>query len=153
MKTLAHARDKEEILRRLAAVRADSPRRWGRMTAPQMVCHLSDAFLGVMGERPVRMAQTPFRRTVMKWLALSTPFPWPRDIPTSPEFDQATGAGTRPAEFAADVSRLRALVDRVTSGEVPVPWGEHPYFGRLSARGWLRWAYLHMDHHLRQFGA
>jgi hypothetical protein len=28
----------------------------------------------------------------------------------------------------------------------------HPIFGALSARDWLRWGYLHADHHLRQFG-
>jgi hypothetical protein len=29
---------------------------------------------------------------------------------------------------------------------------EHPFLGKLSRAEWLRWAYLHMDHHLRQFG-
>ena len=153
MKTLAHARDKEEILRRLATVRADSPRRWGRMTAPQMICHLTDAFLGVIGERPVRRYQTLFSRTVVKWFALHVPLRWRAGIPTSPEFDQAAGAGTPPAEFAADVERLRGLVLRVSSGADPVPWTEHPLFGTLTARQWLRWSYLHVDHHLRQFGA
>ena len=153
MKTLAHQRDKEEILRRLATVRVDSPRRWGRMTAPQMICHLADAFQGVIGERPVTQAQSLFRRTVMKWVALHVPLPWPAGIPTSPEFDQAAGRGTTPADFAADVARLRSIVEKVTSGAVPVPWTAHPYFGPLSARDWLRWSYLHMDHHLRQFGA
>jgi hypothetical protein len=28
----------------------------------------------------------------------------------------------------------------------------HPIFGAMSERAWLRWGYLHMDHHLRQFG-
>jgi len=28
----------------------------------------------------------------------------------------------------------------------------HPIFGGMSERAWLRWAYLHTDHHLRQFG-
>jgi hypothetical protein len=28
----------------------------------------------------------------------------------------------------------------------------HSFFGRLSRTEWLRWGYLHMDHHLRQFG-
>jgi Protein of unknown function (DUF1569) len=28
----------------------------------------------------------------------------------------------------------------------------HPLFGRMSASSWMRWAYLHADHHLRQFG-
>lgn len=152
MKTLARARDKEEILRRLAAVRPDSRPRWGRMTAPQMICHLTDAFLGVIGERPMSPARSLLGRTLVKWIALHAPARWPRGIRTRPEIDQLAG-GTRPQEFAADVARLRAVVDRVTSGEVPVPWGEHPYFGRMSARDWLRWSYLHMDHHLRQFGA
>jgi hypothetical protein len=28
----------------------------------------------------------------------------------------------------------------------------HPIFGPMSDAAWLRWGYLHMDHHLRQFG-
>jgi hypothetical protein len=28
---------------------------------------------------------------------------------------------------------------------------QHPIFGPMSRSAWLRWAYLHMDHHLRQF--
>jgi hypothetical protein len=153
VKTLAHARDKDEILRRLATVRADSPRRWGKMTAPQMICHLTDAFLGVIGEATVRPHQTLVSRTLVKWFALYVPLRWPAGIPTSPEFDQSAGAGTRPAEFAADVERLRGLVLRVSSGVDPVPWTQHPLFGKLTARQWLRWSWLHMDHHLRQFGA
>jgi hypothetical protein len=153
MKTLARARDKEEILRRLATVRADSPRRWGRMTAPQMICHLTDAFLGVIGELPIRREATLMGRTLVKWFALYAPVNWPSGIPTSPEFDQAAGAGTRPSEFAADVERLRGLVVRVSSGADPAPWTAHPIFGPLTARQWLRWSYLHVDHHLRQFGA
>jgi hypothetical protein len=29
----------------------------------------------------------------------------------------------------------------------------HPIFGRMSEAAWLRWGWLHADHHLRQFGA
>ena len=29
----------------------------------------------------------------------------------------------------------------------------HPFFGAMSPNQWLRWGYLHTDHHLRQFGA
>jgi len=29
----------------------------------------------------------------------------------------------------------------------------HPIFGWMSEASWMRWAYLHTDHHLRQFGA
>ena len=29
---------------------------------------------------------------------------------------------------------------------------EHPIFGAMSVKDWMRWGYLHADHHLRQFG-
>jgi hypothetical protein len=32
-------------------------------------------------------------------------------------------------------------------------WAEsHPMFGGMTAKDWMRWGYLHADHHLRQFG-
>lgn len=55
MKTLAHGREKDEIRRRLSALRPDSPRRRGRMTAHQMICHLSDSFLAVTGQRHITL--------------------------------------------------------------------------------------------------
>ena len=50
MKTLARESDAAEILRRLRAVRPDSVGRWGRMSAHQMVCHLSDGYRLLTGE-------------------------------------------------------------------------------------------------------
>lgn len=150
MKTLARARDKAEVLRRLQALSAASPRRWGRMSAPQMVCHLSDSFLAVTGQRHVSMAADLLQRTLVKWIALYLPLRWPAGVRTRPELDQHAGGGTRPAQFEVDVARLLQLVEQVTSAEPR--WHVHPRFGRMSDGEWLRWAYLHMDHHLRQFG-
>jgi hypothetical protein len=71
---------------------------------------------------------------------------------TRPEIDQEIG-GTKPLDFDADVTQLEALVELITTQTKSVTWQRHPIFGTLSERSWLRWAYLHMDHHLRQFGA
>lgn len=152
MKTLARHCDKAEILQRLKAVRPDSARRWGRMSAHQMVCHLSDSFRAVTGQKPVSHAAGPLQRTLVKWIALYAPLPWPAGIRTRPEIDQELG-GTTPADFAADVLQLEALLEHITTETRTFEWQLHPIFGRLSERAWLRWAYLHMDHHLRQFGA
>jgi len=152
MKTLARHCDKAEILQRLKAVRPESARRWGRMSAHQMVCHLSDSFLAVTGQKPVSHAAGPLQRTLVKWIALYSPLPWPAGIRTRPEIDQELG-GTTPADFAADVAQLEALLEHITTVTRTFEWQPHPIFGRLSERAWLRWAYLHMDHHLRQFGA
>jgi len=149
MKTLAHSQDKNEILRRLETLRPDSPRRWGRMTAHQMICHLNDSFLGVTGRRDISPATSLLQRTLIKWIALYAPFRWPAGVPTRPEVDQEAG-GTPPSNFAADMAQLRSLVELVTTQRGC--FQTHPIFGRMSEAQWLRWAWLHMDHHLRQFG-
>jgi hypothetical protein len=150
MKTLASDRDRAEILRRLRAVRADSAARWGRMSAHQMVCHVSDGFRMAAGHKPVRHSARLLERTLLKWMVLYLPRRWPAGITTSPEIDQEVG-GTRPIDFAADVAQLEALVGLATQTGTG-GWQRHPFFGRMSEADWLRWGYLHADHHLRQFG-
>ena len=152
MKTLAHEYDKAEVLHRLRALRRDSVRRWGRMSAHQMVCHLSDACRILTGERPSQLVASPLPRPIMKCIALYVPVRWPAGLPTTPDLDQ-DGGGTRPVDFDADVAELGKLLDRIATdrrGHLAGPL--HPIFGRMSGSAWLRWAYLHADHHLRQFG-
>jgi len=152
MKTLARPRDRAEILRRLRDVRPESVRRWGRMSAHQMVCHVGDSFRMVTGHKPVSDATSLLHRTVVKWIALYAPLRWVPGIRTIPEIDQELG-GTRPTDFAADIAQVEALMEVVTAATRSFDWPLHPVFGRMSDRAWLRWGYLHMDHHLRQFGA
>jgi len=150
MKTMARAQDKEEIVRRLRTIRTDSARRWGRMSAHQMICHLSDSFLAVTGQRDISPASGLLQSTLIKWIALYAPLQWPRGVPTRPEVDQEVG-GTKPSHFAADVTQLEMLVELITTRKGCFG-PTHPIFGNMSDTDWMRWAYLHMDHHLRQFG-
>ena len=149
MKTLARDRDKAEILGRLGRLRPESLGRWGRMSAHQMVCHLSDAYRMATGEKRVTHRPHFLETTIVKWIALYLPLSWPAGFATRPEIDQEMD-GTKPLEFAADVAELVALIELVaqTTGN----WPRHPIFGTMSRRAWLRWAYLHANHHLRQFG-
>ncbi len=152
MRTLAREPDMAEILRRLRALRQDSARRWGRMSAHQMVCHLSDGCRLLTGDRTSPLAATPLPRIMMRWIALYVPVRWPAGILTTAELDQYAG-GTRPADFDADVAELEQLLREVVTVRSDRLDGHlHPVFGRMSASAWLRWAYLHADHHLRQFG-
>ena len=148
--SLARRTDAEALRRRLADLRPSARPRWGRMSAHQMVCHATDALRMAAGETPVSAASGLFQRTLLKWIVLYLPLSWPAGIPTRPEIDQECG-GTAPAEFARDVAQLDALLHRLATE--PVSWPAHPIFGPMSRRQWLRWAYLHTDHHLRQFGA
>jgi hypothetical protein len=151
MHTLAQPADKAELLRRLKTLRSDSVRRWGRMSAHQMVCHLTDASRMMTGEKTVSAATGLLQRTLLKWAALYLPLPWPAGILTRPEIEQGLG-GTCPTDFDADVKELIDVIHHVASGGQSSDWPPHPVFGPLSRDAWLRWTYLHMDHHLRQFG-
>ena len=104
-----------------------------------------------MKPNPASDATTLLHRTIVKWTALYAPVRWPSGIPTRPELDQTVG-GTPPVTFAADVAELEALMDVFTARTNSSLWPRHPMFGRMSEADWLRWGYLHMDHHLRQFG-
>jgi hypothetical protein len=152
MKSFAREKDRRELLARLKTVREDSRSRWGVMTAHQMVCHLADAFLMMIGERRITAdARGLLERTLVKWIALYAPVRWPAGILTRPELDQTAG-GTKPERFLVDVSRVELLMQRAATA-ADCETRSHPIFGRMSEAAWMRWAYLHMDHHLRQFGA
>lgn len=151
MNTLAREGCKGELIERLRRTRPDSSRRWGRMTAHQMVCHLGDNFRMALGQKPVSDATGPLQRTLIKYIALYTPLRWRPGILTRPEIDQEAG-GTRPGEFAEDLQEAERLLIVVASRSGRANWPSHPVFGRMSERDWMRWAYLHTDHHLRQFG-
>ncbi len=122
------------------------------MSAPQMICHLSDGFRMYMGLKPVKPASVPYPRSLMRWIALWVPIPWPHGFKTVPELDQQAD-GTRPLEFEKDVRDLCQLMERFTGRPRDYQFQPHPHFGQMAEQDWMRLGYLHMDHHLRQFGA
>jgi Protein of unknown function (DUF1569) len=120
------------------------------MTPHQAICHLNDSFRSMMSARSISSASTFFSRTVVKWVALRAPMQWPHGVQTRPEVDQEIG-GTKPVEFMSDRRVLEALIEQF-AGRAGRDLQPHPMFGRMSNGEWLRWGYLHVDHHLRQFG-
>ena len=150
MKSLLNPGHRSALMKRLSQVRPDTPRRWGRMSAHGMICHLSDSFLGCLGDRPIWDRSNFLRRTVMRFGACTVPLPWPKGYRTSPEVDQERD-GTPPGDFATDLENLNALVDTFVDRLDPETM-RHPVFGLLSQAEWGRWAYRHVDHHTRQFG-
>ena len=151
-KTLANGADKAEIVERLRRLSSDAQRQWGKMTAHQMICHLIDSHRLPMGERKAADKSNFATRTIVKLLALRAPMQWPHGVKTAPELDQAAGAGLAPSVFESDRAQLLQLIDRFSAEHRDFQFALHPIFGRMSEWEWMRWAYLHADHHLRQFG-
>ena len=156
-RNIGNSADKQQIVERLQKIQPSSIRLWGKMTAPQMICHLADSFRVTMGEKPwpterISVTPIPMPDWFVKWFAFNVPMKWPQGTPTRPEVEPGKG-GTPPAEFDADRRELLRLLERFTREPRDFEWHEHPIFGTMTEAEWMRWGYLHMDHHLRQFGA
>lgn len=120
------------------------------MTAHQMICHLDDSLQAAIGRRRVSPAERQYG-PLMKWLALNLPMKWPHGVPTRPEVDQLK-SGTPPADFEDDVCELLALTEEFARQPRNFAFAVHPIFGNMTEAEWMRWGWLHADHHLRQFG-
>ena len=148
-KTLANEADVAEVQARMKALTGTESARFGTMSVAQMVCHLREAFRATTEERTLTPVEKfPLPPGVIKWLALRTPMQWRPGIKSVRELEPGQ-PGTVPADFAADRAGAIAAMEEFRAGARE---RVHPYFGRMCAQDWLRWGYLHADHHLRQFG-
>ncbi|MBC8167589.1 MAG: DUF1569 domain-containing protein [Bryobacteraceae bacterium] len=152
MRTLSDPDIRTSVIERVKTLRPGSKAVWGQMNVHQMICHLSDSFRAALGEKVASPAAGWASRNLLKWMALYLPMPWPRGIKTRPEMEQGVG-GTCPTDFGEDRRKLLHLLDRFSRPGDELGRFTHPLFGSMSVKEWRRWGYLHMDHHLRQFGA
>jgi Protein of unknown function (DUF1569) len=139
----------KEVKERLAHVRPDSERQWGKMDPAQMMAHCSAAIemaegkivsprimigrlLGPLAKRSLIVRGEPMRRN-------STTAP---SVLISNERD-----------FVTEKQRLLESIDRfVTGGPAKCARQPHFFFGPLTPDEWASLMYQHLDHHLRQFG-
>lgn len=148
MPTMFDANDRAAMLARLKRLGPQAERRWGKMTAPQMVWHLTAQLRHALGETKVAPRGSWLLRTpLVHWLIIDSTLPWPRSAPTSPTY-LAFDLG----EWNADVATLeRVLGEWVGRGEANAAC-VHPAFGALTGRQFGRLVWRHWNHHLTQFG-
>jgi hypothetical protein len=148
MRSLSDSRVLAALTERIERITPDQPRRWGRMTAHQMTVHLVQVAEAALGQHDFAIPpQTP--RRVIKLVALYLPVPWPRNLQTGADL-----AATKviPEAFAADRRRAITTLADLASATPGRLAQRHPVFGPMTHGDWHRWAFLHVDHHLRQFG-
>ncbi len=141
------------LVARLRSLEPDQPRRWGTLSAGEMLCHLGDSHEAALGVRvPVGRVPVERHRPLLKWFGLRAPWRWPKGMPTRPGIDPHR-QGTRPGEFEADRTRVIATLQRIAAADRAELGVAHVVFGLMTLDDWHRWAARHVDHHLRQFGA
>ena len=149
MKNIFEAATVAEVKGRMAQLRPDSARLWGKMNAPQALAHCSAGVELALGDKkPPRVLAGRVFGWIVKPLALKDDAPMRRNSPTIPDLviqDER--------DLGRERERLAGLIDRFAAGG-PAGCTQHPhsFFGPLTPDEWAILMYKHLDHHLRQFG-
>lgn len=131
---------------RVQALRADSPRKWGTMSADQMMWHVSQALDLCMGNLSGGIEKAPpLPKPILRFLVLSVP--WPKGAPTS----KVTKAAGEKRDFEAERARCLRLIDEFAARPIDGQWPLHPILGRMSGDQYSRLQAKHLNHHLTQF--
>lgn len=145
--SLFRAESRQVLLDRIAALRDDSPRAWGKMNPAQALAHLSIALEAALGD--TRLKRTFIGRLIGKSVlkkALSDK-PWGRGAPTHKTYIVADQR-----KLETERTKLLALVKRVgAAGPAGMAKDPHPFFGPMTPEQWDLLMWRHIDHHLRQF--
>ena len=148
MKTLAQPKDAAEIRTRILALTPSDAPQWGIMTVGQMICHVREAYVYALADSPADLISLPFPPTVVKHFALKLPTPWPHSLTTIPQL-KLDAPGMVATNFEHDRNTLLTAFDSFCT--LINHTRDHPFFGSMEHADWMRWGYLHPDHHLRQF--
>jgi hypothetical protein len=146
MKSIWNAPARQELRERLARLTPANDRRWGTMSAPQMLAHLVDAMRMAVGEMQIPSRKLPLRFTPIRQLVIYC-LPFPKGAPTAPQL-----VSRPPGDWPSECATLLGLIDRFAERERDGGWPEHPAFGKLTGGDWGVLTYRHIDHHFKQFG-
>jgi hypothetical protein len=150
MKNLFEATAVEEVKERMALLRPDSERQWGKMNPAQTLAHCSAAMEMALGDRtPPRILIGRLLGRFAKKSMILNENPMPRNVGT----DKSLVVSDK-RDFVMERQRLREFIDRFAAGG-PRACTSHPhfFFGPLTPEEWAALMYQHLDHHLRQFRA
>ncbi|NUM55007.1 MAG: DUF1569 domain-containing protein [Candidatus Hydrogenedentes bacterium] len=147
MPSMFDADTRNNLLRRIRNLTPDAPRAWGRMTAPEMIAHLTDQMHHTLGDATAAPIRDFRRWPGIKYLAIHV-VPWPKGRVIGPP----EAFVTKPADWHNDVEMLIALVERFGALDPNGKWADHAIFGAMTGRDWGVFCHKHFDHHLRQFG-
>jgi hypothetical protein len=148
MPNLYQTKPVEELYARLARLRSDSFRQWGKMTPAQAMAHCSAQLEMMLGRSfPPRRFIGRFLGRFAKAEVLGEK-PIRRNMPTD-----ANLIITDERDLDGELLRVRRLIaEFVEAGPEGCTRHPHSFFGNMSPTEWATLMYKHLDHHLRQFG-
>ncbi len=137
-----------KLRKRIGEITSNSRRLWGTMSAAQMVLHCQKPMEVAEGTLKISIGigTLLFGRISKSTFLKSDGFE--KNLPTSREFKISIEP-----DFEIEKEKLLEMVRRFNEfGPAIITNSKHPFFGNMTANEWGILQYLHLDHHLRQFG-
>ena len=149
MKTILNADGANDLTKRVNALHPTSQSLWGSMSVTEMLHHCNRATQSILeGKAPPK--QSTFKQQVLKFMFLNVIKKLPKNA-TAPKRFNVKLSQLVPAEFEIERNEFLDLIDRFTKHKDEITLS-HPRFGALKTKEWGKFVWMHLDHHLRQFG-
>lgn len=151
MKNIHNKADYDEVVERIATLNNDSHRQWGIMKVEQMLAHCSDQIRLANGQKQPHEKPTFINRNIAKYVGLWLPQIPFKNMKDPVDMNQKF-YGTPSTDIETEKENLTRLLCDVRNLPEQKKLNSHPMFGKLNFNQWGRFMYVHIDHHLRQFG-
>jgi len=136
----------KEIVTRIENLQPTSQAKWGKMNVAQMLAHCQEPIkigLGITHAKRGLLGILFGQMFKKKFLKQG----FTNNLPTSPEFVIVSDKS-----FTTEKQQLITLVKKLAEPNA-ITCKKHPFFGKITEAEWGEISYLHLHHHLKQFGA
>ena len=148
MKNIFDQATRQELIKRISALDKNTPAKWGKMNALQMVKHCILWNEMILQNKKYKR---PFIGLLLGKLFLKIELqdrPMRQNNPTLPDLIIKETNG----DLEAERTKWISSIDGYSQYHLPDHSFVHPYFGKMTREQIGYHAYKHTDHHLRQFG-
>ncbi len=148
-RNLLHPAANEMVLARIAKLSPDSAARWGVMDAESMLRHCRIVAETILSRNSPQESPT-LRQLLLRTLILKVLRRMPQGR-QQPKVISDAMASQPTLSFEQERRQLIDITGRFANYKGVIS-GRHPVFGPMKTVSWGAFAWLHLDHHLRQFG-
>jgi hypothetical protein len=148
MKSLFDPAKANELKQRMAQLTPETQRQWGKMGPAQMLAHCSAAMEVSVGDKVMRqifLGKLFGKRAKASMLSGK---PMGRNLPTDKAYVVIDDR-----DLNLERQRLVVFIERFQIGGPEQRTKlQHSFFGVMTPEEWSAMNYIHLDHHLKQFG-
>jgi hypothetical protein len=139
-----------EYQSRIASLRPTSASCWGTMTVDEGLHHLNLACGHAHGFYEIEDESYLVSRTLFRWILVD----WFPQQPVGLRLPRGFKVGgDKHFDFDEEQAQLLKIISAAWNKRLASEWGPHCMFGRMSLSEWGKLLQIHIDYHVRQFGA